>query len=166
MSRQTAIKHQQISLFDPLFSVASSAVAPLFEGPVHTRKDTAAHDHDVFSEITLSGQTQQCLQLIAPILRDLSEDQNDRWLTLISPPEQITAQWLRDAGLNRERILVLHPSGMQSSQELACDALRLGCSHTVISWFNPLPHAAKNSLVTAARAGTTQILNIRQPFTV
>ena len=163
MSRQTTIKHQQISLFEPLFSVASSAVAPLFETP--TRKDTTAHDNDVFSEITLSGQTQQCLQLIAPILRDLSEDQNDRWLTLVSPPKQITAQWLRDAGLNRERILVLRPSGMQSSQELACDALRLGCSQTVISWFSPLPRAAKNRLVTAARAGTTQILNIRQPFT-
>lgn len=166
MTRQTTIKHQQISLFEPLFSVGSSAVAPLFEAPLQTRKDNAAHDNDVFSEITLSGQTQQCLQLIAPILRDLSEDQNDRWLTLVSPPEQITAQWLRDAGLNRERILVLRPSGMQSSQELACDALRLGCSHTVISWFNPLPRAAKNRLITAARAGTTQILNIRQPFTV
>ena len=87
MSRQTTIKHQQISLFEPLFSVASSAVAPLFEAPAHTRKAATAHDNDVFSEITLSGQTQQCLQLIAPILRDLSEDQNDRWLTLVSPPE-------------------------------------------------------------------------------
>ncbi|HAB92688.1 MAG TPA: CDP-glycerol--UDP-pyrophosphoryl-N-acetylglucosaminyl-N-acetylmannosamine glycerophosphotransferase, partial [Pseudomonas sp.] len=116
--------------------------------------------------ISLSGSAQQCLQLIAPILRDLSDNQKDRWLTLVSPPQQITAQWLRNAGLNRERILVLRPRGLQSSQELACEALRLGRSHTVISWFNPLPTAAQAQLVNAALVGAAQSLNIRQPFTI
>lgn len=166
MTRQTTVDNQQISLFEPLLSVGSSAVTPLFAAPRQISKNIKKLYDGLFSEISLSGQTQQCLQLIAPILRELSEGENDRWLTLISPPEHITAQWLRDAGLNRERILVLHPRGMQSSQELACDALRLGCSHTVISWFNPLPRAAKTRLITAARTGKTQILNIRQPFTI
>ncbi|SRR5690554_1302385 len=166
MTRQVSLKDQQIPLFEPLFSVGSSAVAPLLEAPLPAQKDSAVQDDGVFSEISLSGRSQQCLQLIAPILRELSEDENDRWLTLISPPKQITAQWLRDAGLNRERILVLRPRGMQSSQELACDALRLGCSHTVICWFNPLPRAARTRLSKAARAGTSQILNIRQPSTI
>lgn len=166
MTRHISLKDQQISLFEPLFNVGSSAVAPLLEAPLPAKKDTAALDDGVFSEISLSGRTQQCLQLIAPVLRELSEDDNERWLTLVSPPEQITAQWLRDAGLNRERILVLRPRGMQSSQELACDALRLGCSHTVISWFNPLPRSVRARLATAAHAGATQILNIRQPSTI
>ena len=166
MTRQTTVDNQQISLFEPLLSVGSSAVTPLFAAPRHTNKATNELYDGLFSEIALSGQAQQCLQLIAPILRELSEGENDRWLTLISPPEHITAQWLRDAGLNRERILVLHPRGMQSSQELACDALRLGCSHTVISWFNPLPRAAKSRLISAARTGKTHVLNIRQPFTI
>ncbi|HHX33646.1 MAG TPA: CDP-glycerol--UDP-pyrophosphoryl-N-acetylglucosaminyl-N-acetylmannosamine glycerophosphotransferase [Gammaproteobacteria bacterium] len=166
MTRLISLEHQQISLFEPLFNLGNSAVAPLLEASLPTKKDTSAPDDSVFSEISLTGRVQQCLQLLAPILRELSEDENDRWLTLVSPPEQITAQWLRDTGLNQERILVLRPRGLQSSQELACDALRLGCSHTVISWFKPLPRAARARLTAAARAGATQILNIRQPFTI
>lgn len=164
MSYQRLLNEQQISLFEPLMNACSSAVAPLYEAPYEVplpaSVDTAA-DHTEFNEISLSGRSQQCLQLLAPILRELSEDQNDRWLTLVSPPQNITAQWLRDAGLNRERILVLRPSGMQSSQELTCEALRLGCSHTVISWFNPLPKAARARLIAAARSGATQSINIR-----
>jgi len=146
------------------------AMTPVFATSTHKSQfktgSTSDLYDDLFSEITLAGQAQQCLQLIAPILRDLSEGEHDRWLTLISPPNQITAQWLRDTGLNRERILVLHPSGLQSSLELAQDALRLGCSHTVVSWFNPLPYAARNLLTTAARMGSTQLLNIRQPSSI
>lgn len=166
MNRNLLLESQQISLFEPIYSMHSAAVAPLFVEPARPVLLNPASDTDAFSEISLSGSAQQCLQLIAPILRDLSGDEKDRWLTLISPPQQITAQWLRNAGLNRERILVLRPRGLQSSQELACEALRLGCSHTVISWFNPLPNAAQAQLVNAARAGAAQSLNIRQPFTI
>ncbi len=171
MTRQIPLENQQISLFESQFNVDGRTLTPLFNAPKSRKKYVKKSERlslydGLFSEISLSGHVQQCLQLIAPVLRELSEDQNDRWLTLISPPEQITAQWLRDAGLNRERILVLHPSGIQSSQELACEALRLGCSHTVISWFNPLSRAARARLVSAAGDGATQILNIRQPFTI
>ena len=44
----------------------------------------------------------------------------------------LTQAWLRDAGLNRERILLLQPRGAQSAQQLTCEALRLGRSHTVV----------------------------------
>lgn len=167
MSRSIPLDHhQQISLFEPLFNRNGDALAPVFDTSQHSAKSNSEAADSVLSEISLSGHSQQCLQLIAPILRELSEGENDRWLTLISPPEHITAQWLRDAGLNRERILVLRPRGLQSSQELACEALRLGCSHTVISWFNPLPRPARARLIAAARSGATQILNIRQPSTI
>lgn len=151
----------QISLFEPTLSPCNSTFAPMFDAPVTSRAKTVG-DESVFSEISLSGRWQQCLQLLAPILRELSEGQDNRWLTLVSPPKQITAQWLRDAGLNRERILLLRPSGIQSSQELASEALRLGCSHTVISWLNPLPKAARSRLIKAAQAGVSQSLNVRQ----
>lgn len=164
MTSPIPLEQQQISLFEPLLNLESAAVAPLYSAPAYPV--AKQQDDSVFSEISLSGSAQQCLQLIAPILRELSDGQNDRWLTLVSPPKQITAQWLRAAGLNRERILVLRPSGIQSSQELACEALRLGCSHTVISWFNPLPAAARARLSKAARVGLAQSLNIRQPFTI
>lgn len=171
MNRQTSFNSQHMPLFEPLFSTGSSALSPLFTAPIKiaSRKTIESNPKlydGLISEISLSGQAQQCLQLIAPILRELSEGQHDRWLTLISPPKHITAQWLRDAGLNRERILVLHPRGLQSSQELACEALRLGCSHTIVSWFSPLPSAARTRLMAAADAGSSHILNIRHTFPV
>jgi cell division inhibitor SulA len=91
----------------------------------------------------------------------LSEDQDARWLTLIAPPASLTQTWLRDAGLNRERILLLQPRGTQSAQQLTCEALRLGRSHTVVSWLNPLSTTSRQQLISAARTGDAQSLNIR-----
>ncbi|MHC8321356.1 SOS-induced cell division inhibitor SulA [Pseudomonas sp. GB2N2] len=116
---------------------------------------------DVFSELSLRGAAGNCLNLLAPILRELSDDQDARWLTLIAPPASLTQTWLRDAGLNRERILLLQPRGTQSAQQLTCEALRLGRSHTVVSWLNPLSATARQQLVSAARIGDAQSLNIR-----
>ena len=116
---------------------------------------------DVFSELSLRGAAGNCLNLLAPILRELSQDQDARWLTLIAPPASLTQAWLRDAGLNRERILLLQPRGSQSAQQLTCEALRLGRSHTVVSWLNPLSITSRQQLISAARTGDAQSLNIR-----
>ena len=118
-------------------------------------------EHEVFSELSLRGAAGNCLNLLAPILRELSQDQDARWLTLIAPPASLTQTWLRDAGLNRERILLLQPRGTQSAQQLTCEALRLGRSHTVVSWLNPLTATARQQLISAARTGDAQSLNIR-----
>lgn len=116
---------------------------------------------EVFSELSLRGAAGNCLNLLAPILRELSQDQDARWLTLIAPPASLTQAWLRDAGLNRERILLLQPRGTQSAQQLTCEALRLGRSHTVVSWLNPLSTSSRQQLISAARIGDAQSLNIR-----
>jgi cell division inhibitor SulA len=116
---------------------------------------------EVFSELSLRGAAGNCLNLLAPILRELSQDQDARWLTLIAPPASVTQAWLRDAGLNRERILLLQPRGAQSAQQLTCEALRLGRSHTVVSWLNPLSSQSRQQLISAARTGDAQSLNIR-----
>ncbi len=118
-------------------------------------------DPEAFSELSLRGAAGNCLNLLAPVLRELSQDQDARWLTLIAPPSSLTQSWLRDAGLNREGILLLHPRGNQSPQQLACEALRLGRSHTVVSWLNPLSASARQQLISAARTGDAQSLNIR-----
>ena len=116
---------------------------------------------EVFSELSLRGAAGNCLNLLAPMLRELSEQQDDRWLTLIAPPASLTQSWLREAGLNRERILLLQPNGNKSALQLTCEALRLGRSHTVVSWLNPLNASAKQQLISAARTGDAQSLNIR-----
>ncbi|MDY7565429.1 SOS-induced cell division inhibitor SulA [Pseudomonas sp. RTC3] len=143
----------------PLFEAfMAQPIAPLLKEVVDTPWNT---EPDAFSELSLRGAAGNCLNLLAPILRELSQDQDARWLTLIAPPASLTQTWLRDAGLNRERILLLQPRGTQSALQLTCEALRLGRSHTVVSWLNPINTGARQQLVSAARTGDAQSLNIR-----
>lgn len=113
-----------------------------------------------FSELSLSGSLGHCRNLLGPVLRELSQNQNARWLTLIAPPASLTTAWLRNTGLNLERLLVLQPRAGQSAMELASEALRLGRSHTVVSWIN-LQGTQRHGLSAAARLGSAQSLNIR-----
>ena len=143
----------------PLFEAfMAQPLAPILKDVVEAPWSA---EPEAFSELSLRGAAGNCLNLLAPILRELSQDQDARWLTLIAPPASLTQAWLRDAGLNRERILLLHPRGTQSAQQLACEALRLGRSHTVVSWLNPLNSSARQQLIGAARVGDAQSLNIR-----
>jgi cell division inhibitor SulA len=142
----------------PLFEVfMAQPLAPILKNVVESPWTAP----EAFSELSLRGAAGNCLNLLAPILRELSQEQDARWLTLIAPPPSLTQAWLRDAGLNRERILLLQPRGSQSAQQLTCEALRLGRSHTVVSWLNPLNSNARQQLISAARTGDAQSLNIR-----
>ncbi|MBD9481716.1 CDP-glycerol--UDP-pyrophosphoryl-N-acetylglucosaminyl-N-acetylmannosamine glycerophosphotransferase [Pseudomonas sp. PDM14] len=115
---------------------------------------------ECFSEMSLSGSAGHCRLLLGPVLRELSQNQDARWLTLIAPPASLTTAWLRSVGLNLDRLLVLQPRTEQSAMELAGEALRLGRSHTVVSWLDLQPGQRK-SLSSAARLGSAQSLNIR-----
>ncbi len=149
-----SLNRTQLPLFEaflaqPVTPLLSEAVEPAwFDEP------------ETFSELSLRGAAGNCLHLLAPILRELSQETDARWLTLIAPPATLTQAWLRDAGLNRERILLLQPRGEQSALDLACEALRLGHSHTVVSWLHPLHRPAREQLADAARVGKAQSLNI------
>jgi cell division inhibitor SulA len=144
----------QLPLFEGLIA---SAVTPLLKPVVASPWQ---ENPEAFSEISLRGAAGHCLNLLAPILRELSQNNDARWLSLIAPPGSLTQTWLREAGLNRERILLLHPRGKQSALQLAQDALKLGRSHTVVSWLQPLQQHAREQLELAARQGKAQSLNI------
>lgn len=146
--------NNQLGLFDQQAAVSLAASQP----------EPQCEPAPWCSELILSGRAEHCLHLLAPMLKLLSEQQEERWLALVSPPGLLTMQWLRDAGLNPQRTLILHPKGLQSSQELACQVLELGCSHTVITWLSPLPEAARQRLSRAAEAGGAQSINISQHF--
>jgi cell division inhibitor SulA len=147
--------HAQLPLFEAFMA---QPIAPMLKETVETSWN---NEPEVFSELSLRGAAGNCLSLLAPILRELSQDSDARWLTLIAPPPSLTQTWLRDAGLNRERILLLQPRGTQSALELAREALRLGRSHTVVSWINPISGASRQQLISAAKLGDAQSLNIR-----
>jgi cell division inhibitor SulA len=161
---QTPQQHAQLPLFEAFMAPSLPMLdVPLLQVPVldDIVESPWNNEPEVFSELSLRGAAGNCLNLLAPILRDLSQDTNDRWLTLIAPPASVTQAWLRDAGLNRERIIMMQPRGKQSALELTREALRLGRSHTVISWINPISSHARQQLVSAARSGSAQSLNIR-----
>ena len=144
----------QLPLFDAFLP---SPLVPLLTNNGHS---PWLEETEACSELTLRGSTGHCLNLLAPILRELSQNQDARWLTLIAPPSSVTQAWLRNAGLNRERIMLLHPRGEQSARDLACSVLRLGRSHTVISWLHPLDVITQLQLTDAAQTGRAQSLNI------
>ncbi|WP_022962365.1 SOS-induced cell division inhibitor SulA [Halopseudomonas pelagia] len=116
-----------------------------------------------FSEIALNGAPSQCLQWLAPVLRDLSQAQAPGWLTLLDPPAAVSHLWLRNAGLDPERILIVRSKSGMNGLELCCELLRLGCSHTVVSWMSDVSQAGitSNLLTRAARDGHCRSLNIR-----
>jgi cell division inhibitor SulA len=153
MQLQQSFERPQLPLFNAFLAGAS---------PDTLLGDTppSLEDDQGFSELALRGAAGHCLHLLAPILRELSQNQDARWLTLVAPPTSLTQTWLRDAGLNRERILLLHPRQGQSAMELAEEALKLGRSHTVISWLHPVEHSTRLRLAKAAQAGKAESLNI------
>jgi cell division inhibitor SulA len=150
-----SLNRSQLPLFDAFLG---STVPQLLADSSDLSWQT--NETEAFSELSLRGAAGHCLTLLAPILRELSESHDERWLTLIAPPSILTQTWLREAGLNRERILLLNPRGEQRALELAQQALKLGRSHTVVSWLHPLERQARQMLEQAARQGKGQSLNI------
>ena len=151
---QQSFERPQLPLFDAFLGRTPNE--PLVAADDISRSE----DDQAFSELALRGAAGHCLHLLAPILRELSQNQDARWLTLVAPPASLTQSWLRDAGLNRERILLLHPRQGQKALELAEEALKLGRSHTVISWLHPVESSTRQRLAQAANAGGAQSLNI------
>jgi cell division inhibitor SulA len=143
----------------PLFE--AFLAQPVLPGLKPSAQPRKSSQNELFSELTLRGAPGHCQSLLAPILRELSEEDDSRWLTLIAPPVSLTQAWLRDAGLNRERILLLQPGGNQTALQLACEALRLGRSHTVVSWLGNINSGARQQLLRAAALGNAQSLNVR-----
>lgn len=145
-------KPPQLSLFEGLIAHSLTPFAEIVTPPLAD---------DRLSEMTLSGSNGHCRLLLAPILRELSEATDTRWLTLIAPPASLSQRWLRETSLNLDRILLLPANESQGALDLACKALISGCSHTVVTWFPRLARASRSRLRAAAELGHTQSLNIR-----
>lgn len=141
---------------------SAPAKKPVATAAVSAAVETASVETG-FSEIALNGAPGQCLQWLAPVLRDLSQAEAPGWLTLLDPPEAVSHFWLRNAGLDPERILIVRAKSGMDSLELCCELLRLGCSHTVVSWMSDDGQqvVTTNRLTRAARDGKCRSLNIR-----
>lgn len=119
---------------------------------------SAMDEHSGFSEISLNGSTRHCLQLLAPVLRDLSQADSPGWLSLIDPPLPISQNWLRTSGLDPQRILIIRSNRGMDTLRLCCEILELGYSHTVVSWLASTTHS--QLLDQAARIGHCTSINV------
>ena len=77
-------QHTQLSLFEAFMA---QPLAPILKETVEAPWSA---EPEVFSELSLRGAAGSCLSLLAPILRELSQEQDARWLTLIAPPASLT----------------------------------------------------------------------------
>lgn len=111
------------------------------------------------SELCLSNSQGHTQLLMSAILRELSQSDDYRWLCLVGAPQQLSQQLLKQADLQKERILLLQPKDDQSALELCCETLRLGRSHTLISWLRLDAHA-REQLNHAAHRGDSHCINI------
>lgn len=146
--------------------IRNALLASRYRAPLGLMKQQAAteaaesNEDTGFSEICLNGSPRQCMQWLAPVLRDLSQTRTPRWLTLIDPPENLSHTWLRSAGLDPSQILIVRPKRSMDCLTFCCEILALGNSHTVVSWLAAGAREAK-MLEGAARKGNCRSLNVR-----
>ncbi len=94
----------------------------------------------------------------------MSHSGSTGWLALVDPPADLSLQWLRSAGLDSGRILVIRSRPDMDALELCCAVLREGKSHTVVSWLRGDAQETA-SLSRAAAAGNCSSLNVRLQVT-
>ncbi|RDH43858.1 SulA-like leucine-rich domain-containing protein [Zooshikella ganghwensis] len=120
------------------------------------------------SEFVFSGPEQLLASIIPSILADLNNDNTQRWLTIVCPPElkSLTIRWLQDSKLNRQTTLFLTATSEVSLLQLTLQALQMGKSHTVVCWLDYIDEHTVELLEGAAQRGNSQAINILQKIIV
>lgn len=99
------------------------------------------------------------MPLLMPLLAQLSRD--DRWFAWVAPPARLPKALLTEAGIDLNKVILLHPDNEHSVLDLACRALRAGTCHAVISWPGYLSVDELESLEQAAVSGHSHGILIR-----
>jgi len=127
----------------------------LHEETVDTKPDLSS-----ITEIIMRGEAWSNIQLLLPLLAQLSHDQ--RWLAWVAPPRLLPKAQLQAAGFDLNKIMLLQPDAQHDAMSLAQQALKSGTCHAVISWFGELAEEQLNDLALAAEIGNSQAFLIRQ----
>lgn len=97
--------------------------------PVNTVSQPQAAEHRV-TELIIPWSQHSALLL--PMLRALGNEEDARWLTIISHGS-ISQAWLRQQGLNPRSIRVIRADSPESALWMTWEALAAGNSHTVVA---------------------------------
>jgi len=96
------------------------------------------------------------LRLLAPMLADLSQDEN-RWIAWVNPPAIPYAPALGRFGIRSDRLLMIHPKNHADALWAAEQAARSGTCSAVLVWLNEgrLKNADTRRLQVAAKQGSS-----------
>jgi len=94
------------------------------------------------------------LRLLAPMLADLSQDEN-RWIAWVNPPAIPYAPALGRFGIRSDRLLMIHPKNHADALWAAEQAARSGTCSAVLVWLDEgrLKNAETRRLQVAAKQG-------------
>ncbi len=111
------------------------------------------------TEIVLQGSDFGEMTMLLPLLAQLSKD--DRWFAWIAPPTALPKSLLEAAGIDLKKVMLLQPDQSHSTYQLACQALKAGTCHAVISWPGVLSNEELAGLEDAAANGKSHGIVIR-----
>lgn len=130
-----------------------------------TSNTTQLHESDMLetsrvTEILLHNSRVSLHPVLLPMISQLSRD--NRWLTLINPPADLSRKLLTQAGAITSHILSLHSRDNKHDTIRLCQqALSAGTSHTVIAWHESGRSLPLQQLDLAASCGNAQAILVR-----
>ena len=110
------------------------------------------------TELVIPGGDHQSVLL--PMLRFLSEQNQQQWLTLISRNGQ-EQRWLKTQGVNPNTLRVIQGSSQNDILWMTWEALTNGTSHTVVAELGPQPQDVMKELERAAEQGCCRLILVR-----
>ena len=117
------------------------------------------HEANV-TEIILTKDKANCIQLLLPMLTHLNQDH--RWLAWVDPPIQLLKQWGQQHDTSAtEDIMILRSNNSHSAFELTEKALNAGTCHAVIVWTNKLNNEEFSKLEAASSKGDSHGIILR-----
>ena len=111
------------------------------------------------TEIVVQSSDSEQMTMLLPLLAQLSKD--NRWFAWIAPPTTLPKALLEAAGIDLSKIMLLQPDQNHSTYQLACQALKAGTCHAVITWPGALSDEQLTGLETAAENGQSHGIVIR-----
>jgi cell division inhibitor SulA len=120
---------------------------------------TDVHEANV-TEIILTKDKADCIQLLLPMLTHLNQDQ--RWLAWVDPPIQLLKQWGQEHDTSATQdIMILRSNDNYSAFELTEKALNAGTCHAVIVWTDKLSNEEFYKLESASSKGDSHGIILR-----
>lgn len=119
----------------------------------------AAKKSSRLTELVLASADENSLLL--PMLKFLSNQEENRWVTIISC-NGVSQQCLKQHGVNPKSIRLVQVATLADALWMTWEALANGTSHTVITELGTQPTQVMDELEKAAQEGDCRALLVRQ----